>query len=607
MKMNKKALLGVQIVLGIFAMLVLFYWFTSCGPQNETKTVQTPPAAGVCGGNPQGSVRSTVCPAGQSGSIIQTCAATGWVDTQNTCGASQASCTTFEQIKPLITQYCLGCHTSPQPYDRYDVAASLGSDMIARINLPSADTRRMPKFPNNELSFGNKQLFQQWSADGFKEKAADCANASGKLLQLDDIETAILNDLNQIDPASQKNIRYVISSHKNNAGASTSDLRLFNLGIQKAANSLSQDRDISLLSPVDKAGSVWRLDLLAFKLSAASWAEILTADRFKFVSFTSKGQQIKQLTGTSQPWLHSDNFVFSANQPAVYNNLLAIPATRGALFDRLGVNFQQNFDQFQVLNMGFNGSPISLNKNRSLAKVKTNDGYLWISFDTEPGFAVPQRNLFQFPLLKEAKGTATFLFDASEFIFTLPNGLQGYALYDAAEQRANAAPTTIVHDTNSPFQDEIQNGISCHRCHNQGIIPAVDQIRQSVTANASQFDARDVQLVQALYKGAAAGSATIAADNKLFNAATAKLGITAKDPDPINFLSDSLRRDMTAKDVAAFMFLSESKFKDLLNGSAQGKIQIGQLLSGGTISLEQLITTFPILVQDFRLGQDPIR
>jgi hypothetical protein len=30
-------------------------------------------------------------------------------------------------------------------------------------------------------------------------------------------------------------------------------------------------------------------------------------------------------------------------------------------------------------------------------------------------------------------------------------------------------------------------------------------------------------------------------------------------------------------------------------------------LSGGTISLEQLITTFPILVQDFRLGQDPIR
>ncbi len=588
----------------IFKCLPLVILALSCGQKKETRVDGPGGACGTVGGT-----RTLQCGNGQNGTILEVCSAEGWKQELNTCEQAPPACTTgvsfAKDIKPIIDQKCVSCHSAPQNYADYDTAKTKIDAFITRINLPSADTRKMPKVPAPDLSPNEKKLFSDWKNAGLSQNG-DCEVGAGGTVTLDYIETLVLNDLNKIDSNGRANTRYLVTGHRMNS-SSSGDMALFKHGLDKALNTISTDRLLTPVTPLDEWGTVYRLDLRSYRLTPQDWNIVVGADPFKFVSFTSKGNQIKALAGTSQPWLHGDNFSLAAMDAPQYNRLAKIPATRDELFRRLGVDFQRSFDEFEALMMGFFGSPISENKNRLMSRHETTDGFMWVTYDpvTVAG-PLERRNLFEFPLLPETRGEALFQFDAGEFIFTLPNGLQGYALYDAAGRRADAAPLNIVVDIETPFNPEIRNGLSCSRCHALGIIPAQDQIRDHVLTNASEFNRTDVELVRAYYRGAQAGSAAIAEDNKVFLRGLEGLGIPAQKPDPLNCLTDNIRRDWTIKDAAGFVMMSEEEFRVALNGSAQGKAQIGQLLAGGTVSLQQFINTFPILVRDFRLGLDPI-
>jgi len=85
-----------------------------------------------------------------------------------------------------------------------------------------------------------------------------------------------------------------------------------------------------------------------------------------------------------------------------------------------------------------------------------------------------------------------------------------------------------------------------------------------------------------------------------------ELGINTSDDDPANLLTNTFRAEWTVKQAAAFYFLKQEDFLECLEGSARAKEQIGQLLNGGTVSLDQVIATNPILVRDCNLFQDDI-
>jgi len=613
---NKNITMFLQIVLLVITFVLIVTYFGGCDTQAPKVSSNGPGVQKTCGGQPLGSTRDGICPAGTTGAKTEICTNNGWYTLSDTCGGAGSggagggveTCdnkVSFEKnIKPLIVSKCLNCHTSPDPYDKYATAKSLGSEMAARINLSFADARRMPKQPLPELSADEKGLFEEWANTGFPENT-ECAKTSGTIT-LDTVETFVLNDLSKLDDVGRVNARYLISANKLNAGASEDSNLQYTAGIQKSLNTISRSRDLITVGSIDSSKSIYRVDLKSFGLNANDWNLVITADQIKFESFTTKGLLIKQLTGSARPWMHSDNFTFTSQQPAIFNQLAQVPATRVGLFQKVGLDFQGNFDTFEALLAGFNGSPISLNKNRLLSRHETRDGYMWVTYDSVDIGGVAQRNLFEFPFLAETGGSKIFNFAASEIIYSLPNGLQGYALYNAADQRQDAAPLNVVNDTETPFDPEIKNGISCHRCHSKGVIPAKDQIRNHVTQNASEFNANDVEIARAFFRDAAAVSASFTVDNKRFAKALSELGIDVNKTDPVNLLTDTFRADKTLKEVAGFLFLSEDEFKRLLNGSAAAKAQIGQLLTGGTISLNQLIQTFPILVQDFRLGQESL-
>lgn len=522
--------------------------------------------------------------------------------------------TTFEQVAPLLTARCVSCHFAPDKFDTYPVAKARVDDYLYRVNVLGNSPDRMPRTPAPELSPEDKALLQHWKDDGLLQGASDCSPAPpppAGFMGLDQVESYILADLNR--PGSQAQdlpfTRYLVATHKLNSGA-TVDLAEAPAAVDKTFNSLNGTlADIVPATPVDPGHTILRVDLRSYGLQTADWTTLLTADRFKVVSQTDKGKQIRTLTGTDQPWLHYDNAVLAANQAQVYYTLLKVSPSFAQFTVDVGAHYAADLLAGTAVLAGFNGSPITEQKNRLLSRHDTVIGgrqsYLWVSYDVAAPVAQATQNLFAFPLLKETGSAKVYTFQASEAIWGLPNGLQGYALYDAAGVRLDAAAQNIVSDNRSPVSTEIRNAASCHRCHEGGLLVAQDQVRGHVLANADQFLRADVDLVSQLYAPANSLSATFARDIKTF---AKSLAVVHASPakDPVTAATDTLQLGWDVKKVAAFVFLSEEQFKAGLNGSAVAKAQVGQLLTGGTITFDQFVQVFPVLEQDLRLFQQPL-
>ena len=113
----------------------------------------------------------------------------------------------------------------------------------------------------------------------------------------------------------------------------------------------------------------------------------------------------------------------------------------------------------------------------------------------ERGNLLPdRRNVFAYPL---GPGSTDNFFQhaGGEVIFNLPNGLQGYVLVNAVNQRIDKGPTAIVSDAKRPDR-AVEVGISCLACHAGGINFKDDQIRDHVAKNAKSFSRADAALVR---------------------------------------------------------------------------------------------------------------
>lgn len=503
-------------------------------------------------------------------------------------------------IAPIISEKCSSCHTG---FDTFSIAQAKADQYITRTSLADNDPQRMPKSPSAPLDQVDKDKLKEWKTGGLLETCQDSDVNNNPHIDLDDVESSILQDLDSQPSASQLESRYLIISNKSNEKALPSVLSQFSHGVSKASNSISFARDIVLPVSVDEFSTVFRIFLKDLKLAAADWALIEAGDPLNFESFTNKGALIKQLTGARKPWLIIDSFAFTSNQAPTYYALRKLPAKEQELFVQLGVDVNQELADFTALFLGFANSPISLNKNRLLTRFDSNDGAIFITFDTDNRLVSEDRNLFSHPLLKSASGKANFVSDASELIFSLPNQLHGYYLSNAKGDRQNAAPLTVVSDNVSPFSPEIKSSLSCLRCHNAGYIPAKDEIRAHVIENAVTFSLDDVEFVELFYREP---ESVFKSDNAKYAIALSQMGISASDVDPINLVADNLRRNQDAKSVAALLLLTEDEFLEGLSRSAEGREQVGSLLTGGTITFQQLIASLPILIRDLRLFQNPL-
>lgn len=617
------ALLGWASILTLLVVsMIMLAFFTRCGGEKVKEVIveespsPLPTPQGKCiDGTPVGGIKVEACEGGQrlyackvdGGSlqvVLDTC---GVSPTPSPTPGEDCNKVTFdENLKDVVERACEDCHRGFSTYQ----SAVVGIDeWIRRINLSSNDPRRMPKIPKPELPIEEKKLFEKWREDGLIKSKDECEGTEQTShMSIDDVESEILFDLSRVDQNDRIFVRYLVASHVYN---STGEIpTIAKAATDKALNSIvERSRDVVLSTYVDEKKTILRVDLRSFELSRTDWLKIEAADRLDLVSNTDKGRVIKLLTATRKPWVHFDNFVDIVNlNSELYYEFLNVPEKFEDLVKKVGVEYEQDLKDLEAALLGNNDSPITNNKNRLVSRHESVDGYFYVTYDTPELENVPERNLFQFPLLKETGSKRIFAFEAGEVIYSLPNGLQGYALYDAKGNRQNEAPVNVVRDVNSPVAPApvIVNAVSCHRCHAQGIIPARDEIRSHVLDNASEFGVDDVDRVRGLYKSQTSLSAIFRVDNNRFARALDSIGVDSSLGDPINQARDRLRLNWRDVDVAAYLFLRLDQFRVLLDSSDGAREQIGQLLSGGSITFDQFVQVLPVLKRDFRLFEDPI-
>src|SRR5262249_20202475 len=160
-------------------------------------------------------------------------------------------------------------------------------------------------------------------------------------------------------------------------------------------------------------------------------------------------------------------FVATASRPPLYHDLLQLPKTARELEQKLGVDVADDFRKDKLARAGFARSGVS-GQNRLVERHDALYGAYWKSYDFLPdnGRAnLPRLPLGPLDLFSKGQhpyAAQAFRQDGGEIIFNLPNGLQGYLLVNAKDERIDAGPIAVVSDDQRVSgTPEIVTGVSC--------------------------------------------------------------------------------------------------------------------------------------------------
>lgn len=612
---TRKMLGWASFLTGLSILIFILNHVNSCTRETrvieQQKTVVVDKPLPECDGVPVGEVRNGQCVAPLTGKTTEVCTASGWVLVEDCTNAPPPpppdGCIAFESARPILDEFCVRCHS---PLSGFEGAKSWSEKIKTRIGFPLEDPRHMPPQSQEQPSPEIRGKIENWINGGSKETCdvTPPPPPTPILLGFDYVEASLFKSSIVQKDATQNRTRWLIATHKYNEGGEAA-VKLWVAAAEKAINSVSVSKSALVrLKPADEKKTIWYFDLDDAGLNVDDWKLIEQEAEIKIVSETDLGRAIRDIVGTDSPWMHIDNFVDTTQKnPKVYYALTRTPATQAALQLKLGVDSAGELTNLEALFIGTNRSPIALEKNRLLVRFKSDAGFWWESFDTLDD-GNKESNLSEFPLIAGTGSKKLYDFEASEVIYTLPNGMHGYALYNDKGDLQNAAPLNIVADNRGgPLGPEIKVGISCHKCHAGGVLLAVDEIRDHVTRNAAQFLRADVDRVLALYHAKGFNDAQFTLDNSDFSRPLAALGADPAN-DPINLVEDYNLSVWSAKKFADYLFLSEADLKTLLNQSPTGQAQLGGLLTGNSVTYGQLRDAFAQVTADMgvfqeRLGQ----
>ena len=196
----------------------------------------------------------------------------------------------------------------------------------------------------------------------------------------------------------------------------------------------------------------------------------------------------------------------------VYYDLRKTPDTLDGLFKLNGVD-----PRSQAVKATLEGALIMVSgvtaKARVILRYVGIYGPVYVTWDaTDDQLLDPNRNPV-YNLTDFDKGTA-----ALEVIYPLPNGLQGFALYDGDGKRVDSAPDFVVCDHTAPGPKSLPRGggygtarlhaFSCFSCHGPsgGLIAADNVLPNLIQGRADLFSQRkdqfgDLDQLESIYGG----------------------------------------------------------------------------------------------------------
>jgi hypothetical protein len=180
--------------------------------------------------------------------------------------------------------------------------------------------------------------------------------------------------------------------------------------------------------------------------------------------------------------------------------------------------------------------------------------------------------------------------------------MQGYYAADGAGNRLAEAPVGVVID---PAQNNgvVTNGASCPSCHNAGLIPFADTVRQFVENNRRRFSNETYEDVMEQYPDAAAFNRQLDLDSAVHVNATVLAGVPKGESDPVSRVYlDFQRVNLDLRLAAGELGVEPSVLLDNVNLLDP---RLGNLaIEGGYVGREILDATFLDAVCTLQLVQE---
>jgi hypothetical protein len=354
------------------------------------------------------------------------------------------------------------------------------------------------------------------------EVAARCDNR----LSFDDLYAAIDADLRSEEDDAPF-LRYISLSHRFNQGICSEDLAGDRLAMMRALNGLSTEVGIVVPEAIDEAGVIYRIDLrdLGWDQPATvdgvafddKWEAIIAASPYAVELEGDDADSAKLAAQTSVPVLFSDALIDATVVGDLYYELIGMGADAFALFAQLGIDFTD-----VDVRAGTSSSRMS-QQDTIIQRFEQGNvqGFYWSRFDVADDNA--GQSIFSDPL--------GFQGDVISSLFTLPNGLLAFALFDAAGLRI--ADTGVLVDQ---FQRDgrVRNSVSCSACHAAGVNPITDEVRSYVETNRFEFDADTFGDVDETFVPQPELDEVIQQDAATYRATLERAGLASPAGDPVS-------------------------------------------------------------------------
>jgi hypothetical protein len=223
--------------------------------------------------------------------------------------------------------------------------------------------------------------------------------------------------------------------------------------------------------------------------------------------------------------------------------------------DELGIDVDQNTLDEDQLRAGTTKSRIS-RQDRLVQRdeIEVRAGALWQSFDFEDD---ANESIFEDPFDFTPGGT--------EAIFTLPNGMLGFIIADAAD--VIVEDSDILLDTNQNNFRAI-TAVSCSNCHASGFIPVVDEVRDIAVSNARTIglDRDEIEQLEGIYVSPQEFARQITDDSQQFyQRALQQADLPVQGGDPVSTVFLRFDQDMRLEDAAGDLGLTPDELGDNLD------------------------------------------
>jgi mono/diheme cytochrome c family protein len=469
-----------------------------------------------------------------------------------------------------------------------DPASSPIFNLMAEQAMPPRGVSQRP-------SAADIEIVRQW-IEGLLE-APPCTH-DGDFVSFDQVYATMAEDILAQNAADRPFIRYFGIVNAYNAGACGAALDREKYALFKTVNSLSTEPRVTQPRAIDSREILFRIDLRDYGWERAvevqpgdtvvevingevtiqnsdpsppipfddAWEAILNFSAPYAVEFTGQDADVvKAQANTLVPFLQVDGFIAAATTQNLYYALIDAPDTLTALFVQLGIDQADQLERNLAIRAGFSTSGVS-EQERSVMRFDLNQpgGFFWASFDFADN-GQQNASIYADPLGSDAAAAG------GEFIFSLPNGMMAFyvAANNGVGSRLTEAPTDVVTDPRQVKNNNaVSNGVSCNGCHQNGIFPFEDKVREYVIENQLIYDRDTFESVMDAYRPNDELGKVVAADSQYFESSLKASGVPTEINDPVttlylNFVAGQVQTERAAGDLGVPLALLEREMSRL--------------------------------------------